>query len=36
MEVYLMVDYSKLPACPVQTCLEFISDKWKKGLDDWN
>lgn len=31
-----MVDYSKLPACPVQTCLEFISDKWKKGLDDWN
>lgn len=29
MEVYLMVDYSKLPACPVQTCLEFIFDKWK-------
>lgn len=24
-----MVDYDKLPACPVQTCLEFISDKWK-------
>lgn len=24
-----MVDYSKLPACPVQTCLEFIFDKWK-------
>lgn len=24
-----MVDYSKLPACPVQTCLKFISDKWK-------
>lgn len=24
-----MIDYSKLPNCPVQTCLNFISDKWK-------
>lgn len=24
-----MIDYEKLPPCPVQTCLEFISDKWK-------
>lgn len=24
-----MIDYKSLPACPVQTCLEFISDKWK-------
>lgn len=24
-----MIDYEKLPACPVQTCLDFISDKWK-------
>lgn len=24
-----MIDYSSLPSCPVQTCLEFISDKWK-------
>lgn len=24
-----MIDYNDLPACPVQTCLEFISDKWK-------
>lgn len=24
-----MIDYKKLPPCPVQTCLEFISDKWK-------
>lgn len=24
-----MIDYSSLPNCPVQTCLEFISDKWK-------
>lgn len=23
------MDYQKLPACPVQTCLNFISDKWK-------
>ena len=24
-----MIDYNNLPACPVQTCLNFISDKWK-------
>ena len=24
-----MIDYTTLPACPVQTCLNFISDKWK-------
>ena len=24
-----MIDYDSLPACPVQTCLNFISDKWK-------
>lgn len=24
-----MIDYTSLPACPVQTCLNFISDKWK-------
>lgn len=24
-----MINYEKLPACPVQTCLDFISDKWK-------
>ncbi len=24
-----MIDYNNLPACPVQTCLSFISDKWK-------
>lgn len=24
-----MIDYEKLSACPVQTCLDFISDKWK-------
>ena len=24
-----MIDYEKLPACSVQTCLDFISDKWK-------
>lgn len=24
-----MIDYENLPACPVQTCLDFISDKWK-------
>lgn len=24
-----MIDYKELPPCPVQTCLEFISDKWK-------
>lgn len=23
------MDYNNLPACPVQTCLNFISDKWK-------
>lgn len=23
------MDKHKLPACPVQTCLNFISDKWK-------
>ena len=23
------MDYNNLPACPVQTCLSFISDKWK-------
>lgn len=24
-----MIDLNNLPACPVQTCLNFISDKWK-------
>lgn len=24
-----MIDYEKLPACSGQTCLDFISDKWK-------
>ncbi len=24
-----MIDYDSLPACPVQACLNFISDKWK-------
>ena len=24
-----MIDYNNLPNCPVQTCLNFISDKWK-------
>lgn len=24
-----MIDYDNLPACPVQICLNFISDKWK-------
>lgn len=24
-----MIDYKKLPDCPVQTCLNLISDKWK-------
>ena len=24
-----MINYDDLPACPVQTCLNFISDKWK-------
>lgn len=24
-----MIDYNNLPACSVQTCLNFISDKWK-------
>lgn len=24
-----MIDYNNLPACPVQVCLNFISDKWK-------
>ena len=24
-----MVDYSKVSNCPVETCLNFISDKWK-------
>lgn len=24
-----MIDYDSLPACPVETCLNFISDKWK-------
>ncbi len=24
-----MIDYASLPACPVETCLNFISDKWK-------
>lgn len=24
-----MIDYTSLPACPVQTCLNFILDKWK-------
>ncbi len=24
-----MIDYNNLPACPVQICLNFISDKWK-------
>ncbi len=24
-----MIDYDNLPKCPVQTCLNFISDKWK-------
>lgn len=24
-----MINYKELPPCPVQTCLEFISDKWK-------
>lgn len=28
MEVY-MIDYNNLPNCPVQTCLNLISDKWK-------
>lgn len=28
MEDFIM-DYNNLPACPVQTCLNFISDKWK-------
>ena len=23
------MDYNNLPVCPVQTCLSFISDKWK-------
>lgn len=23
------MDHQNLPACPVQTCLNFISDKWK-------
>ena len=24
-----MINYKNLPACPVQACLDFISDKWK-------
>lgn len=24
-----MIKYNDLPLCPVQTCLNFISDKWK-------
>lgn len=24
-----MIDYNNLLNCPVQTCLNFISDKWK-------
>jgi DNA-binding HxlR family transcriptional regulator len=24
-----MIDYKNLPDCPVQTCLNLISDKWK-------
>ncbi len=24
-----MIDYNNLTNCPVQTCLNFISDKWK-------
>lgn len=24
-----MINYDELPVCPVQTCLNFISDKWK-------
>ncbi len=24
-----MINYALLPACPVETCLYFISDKWK-------
>ena len=24
-----MINLNNLPACPVQTCLNFISDKWK-------
>lgn len=24
-----MIDKSTLPNCPVETCLKFISDKWK-------
>lgn len=24
-----MIDKTKLPICPVETCLKFISDKWK-------
>lgn len=24
-----MIDYNKMSLCPVQTCLNYISDKWK-------
>lgn len=24
-----MMNYNELPNCPVETCLKFISDKWK-------